>query len=68
VILYAYTIFRRFLMPQVERTREIKRRRRRHDKVQALRTRLATERDSKVRARLLAKMKKVSPNSPAPEK
>ena len=55
-------------MPQVERTREIKRRRRRHDKVQALRSRLATERDSKVRARLLTKLKKVSPNSPAPEK
>ncbi len=55
-------------MPQVERTREIKRRRRRFDKVHALRARLANERDSKVRARLLARLKKVSPNSPAPEK
>jgi len=55
-------------MPQVERTREIKRRRQRYDKVHALRARLVTERDSKVRARLLAKLKKISPNAPAPEK
>ena len=55
-------------MPQVERTREIKRRRHRHDKVHALRERLGKERDPKVRARLLAKLKKVSPRSPAPEK
>jgi hypothetical protein len=55
-------------MPQVERTREIKRRRQRRDKVHELRARLATERDAKVRARLLAKLKKVSPATPAPEK
>ena len=55
-------------MPQVERTREIKRRRQRRDKVHDLRARLVNERDSKVRARLLAKLKKVSPNAPAPEK
>jgi hypothetical protein len=55
-------------MPQVERIREIKRRRQRYDKVHALRARLATERDSKVRARLIAKLKKISPNAPAPEK
>ncbi len=55
-------------MPQVERTREIKRRRQRHDRVRALRTRLVNERDSKVRARLIAKLKKVSPRSPAPDK
>jgi len=55
-------------MPQVERTREIKRRRQRHDKVRALRARLANERDSKVRARLIARLKKVSPRSPIPEK
>ncbi len=55
-------------MPQVERTREIKRRRQRFDKVHALRARLANERDSRVRARLIAKLKKISPKSPAPEK
>jgi hypothetical protein len=55
-------------MPQVERTREIKRRRQRYDKVHALRARLTTERDTKVRARLIAKLKKASPNAPAPEK
>jgi hypothetical protein len=55
-------------MPQVERTREIKRRRQRRDKVHDLRARLATEKDAKVRARLLAKLKKTSPNAPAPEK
>ncbi len=55
-------------MPQVERTREIKRRRQRYEKVRALRARLANERDSKIRARLIAKLKKVSPRSPAPDK
>ncbi len=55
-------------MPQVERTREIKRRRQRSEKVRALRARLTNERDSKIRARLIAKLKKVSPRSPAPEK
>lgn len=55
-------------MPQVERTREIKRRRHRHIKVKDLRERLTKERDAKVRARLIAKLKKVSPHSPAPEK
>ncbi len=55
-------------MPQVERTREIKRRRQRYDKVHALRARLVNERDSKVRARLIARLKKISPTAPAPEK
>lgn len=55
-------------MPQVERTREIKRRRQRRTKVKDLRERLTKERDTKVRARLIAKLKKVSPHSPAPEK
>jgi hypothetical protein len=55
-------------MPQVERDREIKRRRNRAIKVRALRQRLTTERDSKTRARLIAKLKKISPNSPVPEK
>jgi hypothetical protein len=55
-------------MPQVERNREIKRRRNKAKKVNALRERLTTERDSKVRARLITKLKKISPQSPAPEK
>ncbi len=55
-------------MPQVERTREIKRRRQRREKVLALRGRLETERDPKVRARLIAKLKKVNPLLPVPEK
>jgi hypothetical protein len=55
-------------MPQVERDREIRRSRNRNNKKKALRARLTTERDSKVRARLIAKLKKISPNSPIPEK
>ena len=55
-------------MPQVERDREIRRNRNRNNKKKALRTRLTTERDTKVRARLIAKLKKISPNSPIPEK
>ena len=55
-------------MPQVERNREIKRRRNKHNKVKGLRVRLNEERDTKVRARLIARLKKISPKSPAPEK
>ena len=55
-------------MPQVERDRELKKRRQRTDKVRDLRARLETERDLKVRARLIAKLKKISPHSPIPEK
>ena len=56
-------------MPQVERDRELKKRRHRTVKVNALRARLETERDSKVRARLIAKYRKISPHSPLiPEK
>ena len=55
-------------MPQVERDREIHRRRNKHKKVMDLRERLKEERDTKVRARLIAKLKKISPRSPAPEK
>jgi len=55
-------------MPQVERTREIKRRRQRKMKMSALRERLEQERDGKVRARLIAKIKKISPAAPTPEK
>lgn len=52
-------------MPYVERDREIKRRRNKRRKVKALKTRLVGERDSRARARLTAKLKKISPNSPA---
>ena len=55
-------------MPQVERDREIKRRRNKHNKVKGLRERLNEERDVKTRARLIAKLKKISPRSPIPEK
>jgi hypothetical protein len=55
-------------MPQVERDREIKRRRNRQQKKKALKARIAVERDTKVKARLTAKLKKISPNSPALEK
>lgn len=55
-------------MPYVERDREIKRRRNKRHKVKALKTRLLAERDSRVRTRLIAKLKKISPNSPLPEK
>src|SRR5258708_2395498 len=55
-------------MPQVERDREIKRRRNKHKKVKSLRERLNEERDTKVRARLIAKLKKISPPSPVPKK
>jgi hypothetical protein len=55
-------------MPYVERDREIKRRRNKRKKVKALKTRLLTERDSKSRTRLAAKLKKISPLSPTVEK
>jgi|RifCSP13_3_1023840.scaffolds.fasta_scaffold652764_2 hypothetical protein len=55
-------------MPQVERQREIKRRRQHRLKLQTLRSRLETERDPKVRARLIAKLKKINPLLPVPEK
>ena len=55
-------------MPQVERDREIKRRRNKALKVRSIRERLKEERDVKVRARLITKLKKISPHSPLPEK
>ncbi len=55
-------------MPQVERDREIKRRRNKYNKVKMLRERLKEERDVKVRTRLITKLKKISPHSPVPEK
>ena len=55
-------------MPQVQRDREIKRRRNKHNKVKTLQVRLKEERDTKVRTRLIARLKKISPHSPAPEK
>lgn len=55
-------------MSMVERDREIKKRRNRRVKVKALKARLVAERDSKVRARLLSRLKKVAPNAQVPEK
>ena len=59
---------RRKAMPQVQRDREIRRRRHKKDKMKAIRTRLTTERDPKVRSKLLARLKKISPTAPVPEK
>ena len=55
-------------MPQVQRDREIKRRRHKKDKMKAIRARLTTERDPKTRTKLLARLKKISPTAPVPEK
>ena len=55
-------------MPMVHRNREIRRRRNKALTVHAIKERLAVERDSKVRTRLIAKLKKISPASPVPEK
>jgi hypothetical protein len=55
-------------MPRVQRDREIIKRRKRSLKIKALRERLQTERDTKTRARLIARMKKISPAAPAPER
>lgn len=50
-----------------ERQKEIKRRRHRYRKVRKLRARLEQTTDLRERARLIAKIKKVSPYSPVPE-
>ncbi len=55
-------------MPQFERQREIKRRRNKFVKVRVMRDRLATEKDAKVRARLITKIKKIAPLAQVPEK
>ncbi len=55
-------------MPLVQRQREIRKRRNRAVKVKFLKERLTRERDSKVRTRLITKLKKISPRSPMPEK
>ena len=55
-------------MPQVERDREIKRRRNRKAKLRKLKARVALARDSKERQRLITKIKKTNPNVPVPEK
>ena len=51
-------------MPRVQRDREIKRRRQRNEKVRQLRRRISAERDAKARTRLLARLKRISPNAP----
>ncbi len=55
-------------MPMVERDREIRKRRNKRNKVKALKARLVAERDGKVRTRILARLQKISPNSPAVQK
>ncbi len=55
-------------MPSVERQRELRRLRRRKTKLQKLRARLATTRESKERERLITKIRKSNPNVPVPEK
>ncbi len=55
-------------MPMVERDREIRKRRNKRNKVKALKARLQAERDSKTRTRLLARLTKISPNSPEVQK
>ena len=53
-------------MPQVERDRELHRRRRRHRKIQLLRKRLMETKDGRTRARLIQKIVQISPNAPVP--
>jgi hypothetical protein len=48
--------------------RDLKRRQRRRQKVRALRDRLEKTLDAKERRRLIAKIKKISPTAPVPEK
>lgn len=48
--------------------RDLKRRQRRQRKVRALRDRLENTLDAKERRRLIAKIKKLSPAAPVPEK
>jgi hypothetical protein len=48
--------------------RDLKRRQRRRRKLTYLRARLGRTTDAKARQRLIAKMKKVSPSAPVPEK
>ncbi len=55
-------------MPLVQRQREIRKRRNRALKIKGLKERLTHERDTKVRSRLITKLKKISPRSPVPEK
>jgi hypothetical protein len=55
-------------MPTVQRDRELKRRRRRRDRIKHLRARIAEARDNKERERLIEKLRKRSPGAPIPEK
>ncbi len=51
-----------------ERQKEIKRRRQRRGKIRKLRAQLVETSDARKRAALIAKIKKVSPSAPVPEK
>ncbi len=48
--------------------RDLRRQQRRRNKVHDLRRRLETMTDLRERQRLIAKIKKISPNAPVPEK
>jgi len=48
--------------------RDLRRRQRRRRKVRHLKARLAETNDPQERARLIAKIKKISPTAPVPEK
>ncbi len=50
-----------------ERHREIRRRRRRRKKVRKLRARLEQATNASERARLIARIRRISPNAPVPE-
>jgi len=50
----------------IERQKELRRRQQRKKKVRALRARLMATKDPAERARLIQKIRKISPNAPVP--
>ena len=55
-------------MPNVERQRELRRRRQRRLKVRLLRKRLMETKDVRTRAKLLQKITQISPHAPVPSR
>jgi hypothetical protein len=55
-------------MPNVERQRELRRRRQRRMKVRLLRKRLMETKDVRTRAKLLQKITQISPQAPVPSR
>jgi Family of unknown function (DUF6800) len=55
-------------MPKTERDREITRRRKRKDKIHALRLRLAESKDAKARSAIIQKILKIDPLANVPQK